>query len=108
VRILYQYRSSEKTAPGPPWWLPVLIKGVFLPWKGQIIWDGLFTIYNLSLETGIRNSLWESYRQAKAADIITSLDPNRKAEKPVAAKKPKTPAIWISIFDFELFIGDRV
>ena len=69
--------------------LPLLIKAVLLPWKGQIIWDGLFTIYNISFGSGIRGSIRESYRQAKAAGIITSLDPHWKPEKPTPAKKPK-------------------
>jgi len=74
--------------------LPVLIKSVLLPWKGQIIWDGLFSIYNISFGSGIKGSLLESYRQAKAVGIITSLDPDWKPEKPAPAKKPKTPAIY--------------
>ncbi len=74
--------------------LPLLIKAVLLPWKGQIIWDGLFTICNISFGSGIRGSIRESYRQAKAAGIITSLDPDWKPEKPTPAKKPKTPAIY--------------
>jgi len=41
-----------------------------------------------------RGSIRESYRQAKAAGIITSLDPDWKSEKPTPAKKPKTPAIY--------------
>jgi len=74
--------------------LPVLIKAVLLPWKGQIIWDGLFSIYSISFGSGIRASIRESYRQAKAAGIITSLDPDWKPEKPTPAEKPKTPAIY--------------
>jgi hypothetical protein len=85
---------TDEIADMLPPTLPVLIKGVLLPWKGQIIWDGLFTIYSLSFGSGIRNSLQESYRQAKAAGIITSLDPDWKPEQPVPAKKPKTPAIY--------------
>jgi len=74
--------------------LPLLINAVLLPWKGQIIWDGLFTFYNISFGSGIRGSIRESYRQAKAAGIITSLDPDWKPTKPTPAKKPKTPAIY--------------
>jgi len=74
--------------------LPVLIKAVLLPWKNQIIWDGLFTIYSISFGSGIRRSIRESYRQAKAAGIIASLNPDWRPEKPTPAKKPKTPAIY--------------
>jgi len=74
--------------------LPILVKAVLLPWKNQIIWDGLFTIHNISFGSGIRSSIRESYRLAKASGIITSLDPDWKCEKPTPAKKPKTPAIY--------------
>ena len=74
--------------------LPLLVKAVLLPWKGQIIWDGLFTIYSISFGSGIRGSIRESYRQAKAAGIITSLDPDWKPMKPAPTRKPKTPAIY--------------
>ena len=69
--------------------LPLLIKAMLLPWKGQIIWDGLFNIYNIGFGSGIKSSIQESYRQAKTAGIITSLDPDWKPEKPTPAKKPK-------------------
>jgi len=85
--------TDEITELLPPA-LPILIKAVLLPWKNQIIWDGLFTIHNISFGSGIRRSIRESYRQAKAAGIITSLDPGWKPEKPTPAKKPKTPAIY--------------
>jgi hypothetical protein len=57
-------------------------------------YNGTVLIYNLSFGSGIRGSLWESYREAKAAGIITSLDPDWKPEKPAPAKKLKTPAIY--------------
>ena len=85
---------TDEIADMLPPTLPLLIKAVLLPWKGQIICDGLFTIYNISFGSGIRGSIRESYRQAKAAGIITSLDPDWKPEKPTPAKKPKTPAIY--------------
>ncbi len=85
---------TDEIADMLPPTLPLLIKAVLLPWKGQIICDGLFTIYNISFGSGIRASIRESYRQAKAAGIITSLDPDWKPEKPTPAKKPKTPAIY--------------
>ena len=57
--------------PCPP---PVLVSAVLLPWKGQIVCDGLILIYNVMLGGGIRKNLKESYRQAKARGIITSLE----------------------------------
>lgn len=85
--------TDEITDMLPPT-LPIFIKAVLLPWKGQIICDGLFNIYNISFGSGIRGSIRESYRQAKAAGIITSLDPDWKPGKPTPARKPKTPAIY--------------
>ena len=85
---------TDEIADMLPSTLPLLIKAVLLPWKGQIIWDGLFTIYNINFGSGIRRGIRESYRQAKATGIITSLDPNWEPEKPTPARKPKTPAIY--------------
>ena len=74
--------------------LPLFINAVLLPWKGQIIWDGLFSIYNISFGGGIKRNIKGVYLQAKASGIITSLDPDWKPEKATPAKKPKTPAIY--------------
>jgi len=58
--------------PCPP---PVLVSAVLLPWKGQIVCDGLILAYNVGFGSGIRKSLKESYLQAKKQGIITSLEP---------------------------------
>lgn len=73
--------------------LPVLVEAVLLPWKGVIVCDGLLSTYNLSFGGGIKNGFRESYREAKASGIITSLDPDWKPEEPKQTRKPKTPAI---------------
>ena len=57
-----------------PYPLPVFVSAVLLPWKGQIICDGLILTYNLILGGGIRKNLKDTYRQAKELGIITSLD----------------------------------
>ncbi len=57
-----------------PYPLPVFVSAVLLPWKGFIVCDGLILIYNVILGGGIRKNLKESYRQAKAQGIITSLE----------------------------------
>ena len=57
-----------------PYPLPLFVSAVLLPWKGQIVCDGLIVTYNVVLGGGIRKSLKESYRQAKAQGIITSLE----------------------------------
>ena len=56
-----------------PYPLPGFVLSVLLPWKWQIVCDGLILIYNVRLGGGIRENLKESYRQAKAQGIITSL-----------------------------------
>jgi hypothetical protein len=57
-----------------PYPLPVFVSAVLLPWKGQIICDGLILTYNVILGGGIRKNLKDTYRQAKELGIITSLD----------------------------------
>jgi len=56
-----------------PYPLPVFVSAVLLPWKGQIICDGLILTYNVILGGGIRKNLKDTYRQAKELGIITSL-----------------------------------
>jgi hypothetical protein len=73
--------------------LPMFVEAVLLPWKGVIVCDGLLSSYNLSFGGGIKNGFRESYREAKASGIITSLDPDWKPEEPKQTQKPKTPAI---------------
>lgn len=58
-----------------PFPMPVMLQAVLLPWKGQIVCDGLIVPYNVILGGGIRRNAEESYRQAKAErGIITSLE----------------------------------
>lgn len=54
--------------------LPVYLKAVLLPFKGQIIYDGILNSYPVSFGPGIRQDLKERYQEAKARfGIITSL-----------------------------------
>jgi hypothetical protein len=76
-----------------PYPLPMMVRAVLLPWKGRIICDGLFTVYNILIGPGMRAGLRDSYRQAKAAGVIMSLEPGWKPEPPRPPKTPKTPAI---------------
>jgi hypothetical protein len=57
-----------------PYPLPMFVSAVLLPWKGQIICDGLILTYNVILGGGIRKNLKDTYRWAKELGIITSLD----------------------------------
>jgi hypothetical protein len=55
--------------------LPVRVQTVLLPFKGQIVYDGLLSMYRVYFGAGIRSSLRESYMAAKQnGRIITSLD----------------------------------
>src|SRR6516164_230255 len=55
-------------------YLPVLAETVLLPFKGMIVYDGLMSSYRISFGPGIRRSLNESFKEAKARHgIVTSL-----------------------------------
>jgi len=58
-----------------PYPLPVFASAVLLPWKGQIICDGLVRFHRLILGTGIRRRLKQDYQAAKRRGIVTSLEP---------------------------------
>jgi len=46
--------------------LPHYVKTVLLPFKGQIIYDGLLSSYALSFGRGMRSSLNDAYQEAKS------------------------------------------
>ena len=55
--------------------MPIVVHTVLLPFKGQIIYDGLMTSESIYFGPGIKRRLNESYNEAKAKyGIITSLD----------------------------------
>ena len=55
--------------------IPTLIETVLLPFKDKIVSDGIFKSSNILFGSGIRNSLKESYEEAKTRfGIITSLN----------------------------------
>ncbi len=65
--------------------LPLLVEMVLLPFQGVIVYDGLLTAFPISLGPGIRRSLNEDYKKAKARQgIITSL--------PIGANPPADAA----------------
>jgi hypothetical protein len=76
-----------------PYPLPMMVDAVLLPWKGQIVCDGLIGTYNVILGPGIRAELKDAYRGAKTGGIITSLEPGWRPEPPTPPKAPKSPAI---------------
>jgi hypothetical protein len=67
--------------------LPYLCKTVLLPFKGQIVYDGLLSGYNITIGSGIRRSLKDSYDEAKMRQgIITSLPPPAEMARPARSK----------------------
>ena len=71
-------------------YLPIWTETVLLPFRGQIVYDGLLNSYNISFGPGIRRDLNESYKAAKECmGIITSLPAKAR---PVAARKPTKKA----------------
>jgi hypothetical protein len=68
-------------------YLPVLTQTVLLPFNGVIVYDGLMSSYNISFGPGIRRSLNESFKEAKARHgIVTSLP---MSNEPLPVKAPK-------------------
>lgn len=57
-------------------YLPLMVKAVLLPFKGQIVYDGLFQSRNIIFGGGIKSDLKQLYMTAKnAGQIIESFDP---------------------------------
>lgn len=62
-------------------YLPLYTRTVLLPFKGQIIYDGLMQSYNVHFGGGIRGELKETYMFAKQNNkIITTLGTKNKAK----------------------------
>ena len=79
-------KSDFQEVVGP--WLPVFLKAVLLPFKGQIIYDGILIPYPVTFGPGIRQDLKEVYQEAKARfGIITSLPWVEKEESDVELLK---------------------
>jgi hypothetical protein len=73
-------------------YLPVFTETVLLPFKGKIVYDGLMNSYNISFGGGIRRSLNESFKEAKARHgIVTSLPMSNEPLPPKAPKARPTP-----------------
>ena len=63
----------------PGYALPQMVETVLLPFKGKIVYDGLFSGYNVSFGGNIRADLNRVYQVAKHKErIITNLDPVSK------------------------------
>ena len=75
-------------------YLPVLTQTVLLPFKGTIVYDGLMSSYRISFGPGIRRSLNESFKEAKARHgIVTSLPMSNEPLPPKAPKPRPVPKL---------------
>lgn len=55
------------------------VQAVLLPFKGQVIYDGLMQSYSVFFGGGIKGDLKEQYMRAKQrGEIITTFDPKAK------------------------------
>jgi hypothetical protein len=70
--------------------LPVLTDTVLLPFKNRIVYDGLLNTYRISFGPGIRRSLNESFKEARARHgIVTSLPLSARTLLPTRTPKTK-------------------
>lgn len=68
--------------------LPFYVKAVLLPFKGKIIYDGLFERYNIYFGGGISSDLKEVYLAAKQnLKIIETLDSDITTQPPTKSKE---------------------
>jgi uncharacterized protein (DUF4415 family) len=83
-----------------PFPMPVMLRAVLLPWKRQIVCDGLIVPYNVILGGGIRRNAEESYRQAKVErGIITSLEETDAVESaaPVLRERDRRAKVRVNV-----------
>ena len=76
--------------------LPAMVDALLLPFRGQIIYDGLLNTYALYFGPGIRGSLNDSYNALKEREgIIEQLaaaSGEREIRTSLARRKPRKPA----------------
>jgi len=91
----------------PTYALPQMVIAVLLPFKGQIIYDGLLEGYNIQIGGGIRSNLNHAYAVAKQKDrIITTLEPELATPKIVKSKKNALPQLKELTATMEKIKGD--
>lgn len=72
-------------------YLPMYVKGVLLPFKGRVIYDGFLQSYNVHFGGGMKRSLKESYMRAKQNEkIIHALEEDHKTDNKIV--KPEVRA----------------
>ena len=96
------YDPIEVVVRGQP--LPVLLKTTLLPFKGQIIYDGLVEPYTILFGKGIRTDLDSVFRRLKAEEGIVEQLVNTDGKRQIRTSlKPRAPAP-----DWKPIIADMV
>ena len=73
-------------------YLPVMVQAVLLPFKDRIVYDGLMARYSITFGPGIRRSLNESFKEAKARHgVVTSLPMSHESLALVANTSKANP-----------------
>ena len=87
--VLGLHDAIENVLYGRP--LPIMVETVFLPFKDQIVCDGVLQSYNIIFGRGIRSGLKDDYMAAKQNDrIITTLEPETAAAR--GARRERKPS----------------
>lgn len=91
--VLGLHQSFDEMIPRS--WLPIYVQTVLLPFKGKIIYDGLFQAHNIFFGGGIKRNLKESYMKAKQNDrIIESFDTATKNSSKKEENQKKSFKDW--------------
>lgn len=93
----------------PAYALPRMVNAVLLPFKGQIIYDGLLQGYSINFGSGIRSNLNQIYTVAKQKErIITTLEPALVAPKVIKARDAALPQLKMLSATMAKLKGDGV
>ena len=89
--VLGLYDPIEAVVRGLP--LPVLLKTTLLPFKGQIIYDGLVEPYSVLFGKGIRTDLEAVFKRVKAKEGIVEQLVDVEGKRAIQTDfKPRAPA----------------
>jgi hypothetical protein len=78
----------------PSYALPKMVEAILLPFKGQIIYDGLLAGYQVHFGGGIRSDIEHTYKVARQKDrIISTLEPELATAQIIKPKKNITPQL---------------
>ena|GEM_PF-2708435 len=84
-------RIDELLSRVQPLGVAVMLHAVLLPFRGRIVWDGLFSVIPITSGPGIRRSFRTQYMQAKdAGAIVTTLGSEALSGQKPRAPKPQT------------------